>query len=239
MRVRRDLRTVPRYFLLEPLVGEAGGQRARYVDISVKGARIEVERPLIAGSLVNLSVADVHVHGTVLWCQIDNLSAHGDRYLAGLCFEQNPGVEALLDDLCGREAAMRIVDTRNADRYILSAPITGSFGEVGPISIVDLSIRGARISTSDPLDVGQVGMLRFQVDAETGPIAVDGKVAWSRRIAGLPGHHAGLAIENEEEQLRAAIHVLCVRDEARIDLFTLRRKFESLRGGKSGGETTA
>jgi hypothetical protein len=41
--------------------------------------------------------------------------------------------------------------------------------------------------------------------------------------------YAGLDIDGAEEKLRRAIHRLCMRDEARIDIDSLKRKFDSLR----------
>jgi hypothetical protein len=39
----------------------------------------------------------------------------------------------------------------------------------------------------------------------------------------------GLQIAGHEDALRLAIHRLCMRNEARIDLHSLRRKFDSMR----------
>jgi hypothetical protein len=59
-------------------------------------------------------------------------------------------------------------------------------------------------------------------------VEVLGTVAWCLGST-TSGFEAGLKIDGEEERLRAAIHRLCMRDEARIDLHSLRRKFDALR----------
>ena len=105
--------------------------------------------------------------------------------------------------------------------------MTGIFG-ILQIGVQDLSVRGARISLPYFIRVGTVTPFAFQVDAEGGPIEVLGTVAWCIGTAAT-GFEAGLRIDNEEDRLRAAIHRLCMRDEARIDLHSLRRKFDALR----------
>ncbi|HUP47892.1 MAG TPA: PilZ domain-containing protein [Thermoanaerobaculia bacterium] len=237
---RPDLRTVPRYFLNPPLDGSANSSVVRLVDLSVKGARMELTEPLPPGGDTLLVIAapggEITVAATVLWCEIDTLPLDGsrDRYLAGLAFAHpSAAVEELLDVLCGRDLASRIEDFRSHDRYRVTAPLTGSFGEIAPVSLLDLSIRGARIATEAGIVAGDTGQLRFQVDDQSGPIDVRGEVMWT----GAPKSgvvHAGLLITGEDESLRFAIHRLCLRGEARIDLESLRRKFDQMRGQAAG-----
>ena len=232
----KDLRTVPRYFLTPPLPAYANGRTARFIDLSVKGARLELVEKFEPGERVFLMVAskgmEITVPATVLWCEIDSLDINliHDRYLCGLGFEKpSSAVDALIDDLCGRDAAIRIEDYRHYDRYFITAPLTGSFGEVAPISIVDLSVRGARIIGRGKFGVGSGDQLRFQVDSELGPVDVFGKVMWAAPTMVSGEMTAGLSISGHDEVLRGAIHRLCVRSEARINLDSLRQKFELLR----------
>lgn len=228
------LRTLPRYFLLPPLAASAGREFAQIIDISLKGVRLAVNSPLKVGSHIRLVVETREVvvdeQATVLWSQIDDLSIeHGsDHYLAGLEFDhQPPSVGHLIERLLASHAAIPIEDVRSSDRYRMTVPMTGVFG-ILQIGIADLSIRGARISSPYFIRVGTVSPFAFQVDSTTGPIEVLARVAWCLGTASA-GYEAGLRIDEEEERLRAAIHRLCMRDEARIDLHSLRRKFETLR----------
>ena len=61
-----------------------------------------------------------------------------------------------------------------------------------------------------------------------GPVIVNAMVVWCIGDE-RSGFEAGLKIEAQEDRLRLAIHRLCMRGEARIDLHSLRRKFDSLR----------
>ncbi len=228
------LRSFPRYFLLPPLTALAGRDTAQVIDLSLKGARLELHAPLRVGSRIRLVIqttdGTVDEQVSVLWSQIDDLSVeHGiDRYMAGVEFDAQPeSVGNLIDRLLSCHNAVAIEDVRSADRYRISAAMTGIFG-ILQIGVQDLSIRGARISLPYFIRVGTVSPFAFQVDVAGGPVEVLGTVAWCLGSA-TTGFEAGLKIEGEEERLRAAIHRLCMRDEARIDLYSLRRKFDTLR----------
>jgi len=190
--------------------------------------------PLVVGSRLRLKILTIEgivdEMVTVLWSQIDDLGFESgeDRYMAGVEFDGTPdSVGKLIERLLATHNAIPVEDARGSDRYRISVPMTGIFG-ILQIGVLDLSIRGARISLPYFIRVGTVSPFAFQVDSEGGPIEVLGTVAW---CIGTPssGFEAGIKIINEEERLRSAIHRLCMRDEARIDLHSLRRKFHALR----------
>jgi hypothetical protein len=54
-------------------------------------------------------------------------------------------------------------------------------------------------------------------------------VAWCKPSPLGREFYAGLEIDGAEETLRRAIDRLCTRNEARIDMDSLRRKFDALR----------
>jgi hypothetical protein len=228
------LRSYPRYFLIPPLFATAGAESVRIIDLSLKGARLELNAPLRVGSrhrmviMTTEGVIDEQV--TVLWSQVDDLPVGSgpDRYMAGIEFDtQSEPVGQLIERLLASHNALPIEDSRSTDRYRVCVPMTGIFG-ILQIGVLDLSTRGARISLPYFIRVGTVSPFAFQVDAESGPIEVLGTVAWCIGTAAT-GFEAGLRIDNEEDRLRTAIHRLCMRDEVRIDLHSLRRKFDALR----------
>jgi len=228
------LRSFPRYFLIPPLFATAGAESVRVIDLSLKGARLELNAPLRAGSrhrlLIMTTDGVVDEQVTVLWSQIDDLCVDNgiDRYITGVEFDGHPtSVGELIDRLLSSHNALPIEDARTADRYRISTPMTGIFG-ILQIGIVDLSIRGAKIALPYFIRVGTVSPFAFQVDSDGGPVEVLGTVAWCLGTS-ASGFEAGLRIDGEDEKLRAAIHRLCMRDEARIDLHSLRRKFDALR----------
>lgn len=230
-----SFRTVPRYFLLPPLHARYGDHQISVVDLSLKGARIEVARPLPLGARFQLTIethrATIQLPATVLWCEIDELSLSegADRYLAGMVFDEaSAEIGALIERLLKTNLALPIEDARSADRFRISAQLTGSFGGVAPVGIMDLSIRGARIAIPQFVRFGTTAALRFQVDGETGLVDVDATVMWCLGAA-QEGFEAGLRVDGQEDRLRLAIHRLCMRDEARIDLHSLRRRFDAMR----------
>lgn len=231
-----EKRSVPRYFLVQQLAGAADEKPVTLVDISQKGARLELSGPLRPGSALRLQVptafGEIDNDATVLWCQIDDLRLDGgdDRYLAGVVFvEHHPAIETIVGGLVEAGAAVLIEDFRSEDRYTITAPLTGSFGDTAPVSIIDLSPHGARLQLRSRVLAGGGGALRFQVDEATGPIDVLARTMWCAPSADGVGYTAGLKVERTEEQLRTAIERLCTRGEARIDTFSLRRKFDAIR----------
>ncbi|HEV8659902.1 MAG TPA: PilZ domain-containing protein [Thermoanaerobaculia bacterium] len=228
----KEQRTVPRYFLDPTLPGLSNGRPVRIVDLGVKGGRLELASPIEPGTAIDLTIDTIHLRATVLWCQVDalNFAADYDGYLAGVAFDQpSDAIEQLLQDLHSLGRAVRIEELRSHDRYRITAPLTGSFGDIAPVSIIDLSVRGVRLATIRRIGIGYTRVLRFQVDEEMGPIEVTAKVAWCKPSPMGREFHAGLEIDGAEEKLRDAIHLLCTRNEARIDMDSLRRKFDAMR----------
>ena len=232
---RAELRTVPRYFLSPSLPALADDKLIRLVDLSVKGARLEVEERYESGREIVLVIVtdrgNMKVKAKVLWCEIDSLrlEEEADRYLAGVSFAHAlSNIDVLLDELCANGLAIRIEDSRSHDRYRINVPLTATFGDYAPVSLSDLSVRGAKIALNSEIENGTDGQLKFQVDDELGMVTVHGRVVWAApSISG--GYYAGLHISGHDDILRQAIHRLCLRGEARIDLDTLRRKFDQLR----------
>lgn len=230
--MKRETRSIPRYFLIPPIDATVEGTPARVVDMGLRGARVEVERPFEPGSAIDVLIDTIPVKATVLWCQVDalNFASDHDGYLAGVAFEKaSTAVDELLTDISVRGGAIRIEELRTHDRYRITAPLTGTFGEIAPVSIVDLSIGGARIAMLQRVMPGRAEELRFQVDDETGPLVIKANVMWCKPSPIMREHYAGLEIEGQQEVLRTAIHRLCRRNEARIDLDSLKRKFDALR----------
>ena len=230
--MRQDLRTGPRYFLEPALPGSVNGEPVRVVDMGARGCRVELRESLEPATELDVTIDSLKLKAMVLWCQVDslNFASDYDGYLAGLAFQPaNPDVEQFARELCRREKAVSIEELRVYDRYRITAPLTGSFGEIAPVSIVDLSLGGARIAMLSRVSLGTIGPLRFQVDDESGPVDVKATVRWCKPSPIIREHYAGLEIEEGEEKLRAAINRLCLRNEARIDIDSLKRKFDMLR----------
>ena len=232
-----DFRTVPRYFLTTGLPAMIGELEVSVVDLSIKGARLQVTEPVPLGAVVPLIIwADertVTTKATVLWCQLVALSMNDeemDRYLCGVMFEKVvPEISDVIEELMGSGDALPIEDARNVERYRITAPLTANFGDLALARLLDLSVRGARVGTRNPIEVGTVATLRFRLGPKEASVEVVGTVMWSRPADRRGGYESGMRIEGEEALLRAAIAQLCMHNHARIDLNSLRRKFDPLR----------
>src|SRR4051812_39722619 len=95
-------RSVARYFLTQPVVGTADGMPVTLVDLSLKGARLELSQAITPGSGIHLRVQSPYggldTDATILWAQIDQLQFDGsdDQYLAGILFTQRePAAESM------------------------------------------------------------------------------------------------------------------------------------------------
>src|SRR2546428_145792 len=119
-----------------PSKNESRSGPPRLIDLSLRGVRVETVESLSIGTPLRLRIfaagVSVDVMGTVVWSQIDDLSLNdrSDRYLSGLTFEEEAprAVGELIQRLLEADVAVAIEDCRNADRYRLVTPLTGSFG---------------------------------------------------------------------------------------------------------------
>lgn len=236
-----DFRTVPRFFMMTALPATVGGAEANVVDLSVRGARVQVTQPFVIGAMLpfvlEAASGAVTAEATVSWCRMAALALddlESDRYLCGVMFDREvPGIREVIDDLMRRELAMRIEDARCSERYSITAQITGSFDLHAPVRLLDLSIGGARIITDRMVLPGTTGALRFRVDRKN--VDFIAHMVWCRPAERRGGFEVGLKIDGEEPLLRQIIAHLCTHNQARIDLNSLRRKFDPMRGEQAPG----
>jgi hypothetical protein len=237
-----DFRRHPRYFLPAGLHASLAEVEANVVDLSVKGARLQVLQPLVVGAKLPFALVTsggtITTGATVLWCQMAALALddeESDRYLAGIVFDVAlPLVAHVLDMLIASEEAIAIQDSRTTERYCVGIPLAASFGEKSEVRVSDLSIRGARINCREQIRIGTKASLRFRL--EPGPaVDVEAIVVWCRPCDRKIGYEIGLAISNEEPLLRAVVAQMCMRKQARVDLNSLRRKFDPMRSAPLSG----
>jgi hypothetical protein len=81
--------------------------------------------------------------------------------------------------------------------------------------------------------VGTAAALRFRVDRKH--IDVYAEMVWCKPAERRSGFECGLRVQGEEALLRHVIAQLCTHNQARIDLNSLRRKFDPMQGEKQPG----
>ena len=232
--MRHELRTEERYFVIAPIAAEIDGGNAEVVDLSTKGARLQVTRSLTTGQAVpfNLRTGDVSiaVSATVVWCEIAALSMHDeefDRYLCGIAFPRSMSViRHVIDELVAARSAVPIEEIRSADRYRVVKPMTASFASYSSLRVLDLSVCGARINTPQLLAPGMTAPLRFFINGIESPVDLQATVMWARPAERRGRFECGLRITEAEEWLRTVIEELAMRDGVVIEADTLRRKFD-------------
>ncbi len=236
-----DFRVLPRYFVATSLPARLGPSEANVVDLSVKGARLHLTQPFTIGATLPFTLKTDRVtlttQATVAWCRMAALAlddAECDRFLCGIMFEsEQPAAMTIIDDLLASDQAMRIEDARSTERYEITTQLTGSFGMHSPVRFIDISIRGARIATDRPVPPGTAAALRFRINRKH--IDVNAAMVWCRPAERRGGFECGLRIDGEESLMRQLIAQLCTQNLARIDLHSLRRKFDPMRGEKQSG----
>lgn len=232
--MRNNLRTEARFFVVTPVAAEFDGGNADVVDLSTRGARLQLTAKKKPGKTAALTVESgttpISAPATVVWCEIAALALsdeESDRYLCGVKFpEEMRGLDQLIDDLVISKAALPIVDNRSMERYRVIAQLTASFCDVPDLRILDLSIRGARLMTPRLLDRSVFGRLRFAIDENEEHVWVPATVVWARAADRKGRYEAGLKIDGAEDRLRAVINELAKRKGIAIEMDSLRRKYD-------------
>lgn len=237
-----DLRRYPRYFLPSGLPARLATVDTSIVDLSLKGARLQTTEQLAVGAKMDFALTTgggtIKSGATVLWCQMAAIALdenESDRYLAGVVFDEAlTEVGSVLDQLISNDQAIAIQDSRSSERYSVNIALMASFGDETEVRINDVSIRGARIMTRQPIRIGTIASLRFRL--EPGPsVDVKARVMWCHTTDRTNRYNIGLSINGEESLFRAVIAQMCMRKEARVDLNSLRRKFDPLKSTEMSG----
>lgn len=232
-----DFRTVPRFFIMTALPATFGGAEVNVVDLSVRGARVQATQPFAIGAVLPFLLQSgrsvLTANASVSWCRMAALSLddlEADRYLLGLNFDAEVSeAKEIIDDLLARELVMRIEDARASERYMITSLLTGSFGIYSPARLLDLSIHGARIGTDRQVMPETTAPLRFRIEKKN--LDLNAAMVWCRPAERRGGFETGLRIDGEEPLLRQVIAHLCTNNQARIDLNSLRRKFDPMKRG--------
>lgn len=241
--MRPDLRSEPRYFLVSPLEAEIGGVHADVVDLSTKGARLQLTQALKVGANVNFQInledATVATTASVLWCDAAALALHdeeSDRYLCGVGFQRSLSVvRHLIHDLCVAGSAVPIEESRRSERYRVTVPLAATFGALECARVLDLSFRGARLTTPSMLQAGTSGKLHFRIGESDMPVEVTATVMWSRPAQRKGRFETGLRIDDGEAWLRAVIDELSLRHGILVEEGTLSRKYDPLATARNAG----
>lgn len=232
--MKHDSRTERRYFVITPLAAQIGGVNADVVDISTRGARLQVTQKVEVGKPLTFSLRTgegaVETSAAAVWCQVAALALHDeelDRYFCGITFDRSVGlIRHVIDDLVATKTAIPIEESRTDERYRVIAPLTASFAEHGDLRVLDLSIRGARLSTPTLLAPGSSGRLRFSINGNDTHVWLPATIMWARAAQRKGRFEAGLRIADAEDWLKTVIDELALRDGVTIETDSLQRKFD-------------
>ncbi len=229
-----DLRGERRYFVVTPLAAQLGTVNADVVDISTSGARLQVTQSMEIGQHLNFAVrtgeATIQTSAVAVWCDVAAFALHdeeSDRYFCGITFERSVSmIHHLIDDLIATGAVIAMEESRATERYRVMAPLTASFSDQAQLRVLDLSIRGARLSTPALLTPGMSGRLRFAINGNDTQVWLPATVMWARPAQRKGRFEAGLRISDAEDWLKTVIDELSLRDGVAIETDSLQRKFD-------------
>ena len=231
-----EKRAATRYFVTTSLTGQLDRQDVDVIDISVKGARLQTCQKVVVGSSLPFTIlcsgASVTIASTVQWCEIGALALHDeeeDRYLCGVAFDQSvPVIRHLVEDMLAAHDAAVMEESRRAERFRVTCPVTAWFGASTNARVLDLSHNGARIATSTALEIGSTEWLRFRLADRETPVDVRATVVWSRAEK-KTRFESGLRIDGEQNWLQTIIDELSLRNAAVPEHGSLSRKFDPLK----------
>lgn len=72
---------------------------------------------------------------------------------------------------------------RTAERFLLAPPLAAVFGGT-PVSVCDISERGARFKHEQKLDAGTKSILKLPVDGRRSPVSLEAVVVWTQSDGG-------------------------------------------------------
>ncbi len=209
-----------------PLAAQFGAAAVSVCDISAKGARFTHGHSLQMGqkSLLRLTLEGhlLQVEAVVVWTQVDPLSP--SRFVSGVrTYGAAEAIEGMLGELQKAKRTTRIEELRRSDRFDVQQPIDGRFEGV-PVTIENLSVRGAGIIATAPLAKGERGTLSFL------NVEVSAEVAWCAVKSLDPTRYrAGFFIGEKAELMRLAIGRLCEGGQASLDTHSLALKLKIIR----------
>ncbi len=127
-----------------------------------------------------------------------------------------------------------------AERFLLLPPVEATFGTM-PVNLGDISVSGARLRHSNPIEAGSKSFLRFKLDGAVNPVALEGEVVWTqpslsadlqeRHVSGVRLQGSLETIERVVARLMASGRSHRVRERRFSDRFMLH---QALRGELDG-----
>lgn len=124
---------------------------------------------------------------------------------------------------------------QRAERFLLLPPLEAEFGS-NRVVVGDISVSGVRIRHGEPMEPGRRSALRFRLDGEASPIAVDCEVVWTqaslsadlneRHVSGVRFRADGQLIERVVERLSRSGRSHRVRERRFSDRFLVEHGLE-------------
>ena len=75
---------------------------------------------------------------------------------------------------------------RTAERFLLAPPLAGTF-DGAPVSVCDISAKGARFKHHKPVEHGAKAVLQMVVEGLPKPVVLEAAIVWSQPDAMVPG----------------------------------------------------
>jgi len=124
------------------------------------------------------------------------------------------------------EAAARTL--RTAERYLLQPPLSAQFGGA-PVSVCDISAKGARFTHGHSLQMGEKALLRLPIEGRPAPLQFEAVVVWtqvdpispSRFVSGVRTYGSPDVMQGMLEQLQKARRTTRIEELRGSDRFAM------------------
>ncbi|HJT16626.1 MAG TPA: PilZ domain-containing protein, partial [Thermoanaerobaculia bacterium] len=129
------------------------------------------------------------------------------------------------------ESAAR--NLRTTERFLISPPLSAQFGP-SVVAICDISLKGARFTHANPLEMGSKSMLRIVIDGRPAPVQLEAVVVWTQRepaggkfVSGVRTYATDEIIKSLFRTLQAAARITRIEELRSSDRFYLKPNLDA------------
>jgi hypothetical protein len=123
---------------------------------------------------------------------------------------------------------------RTSERFLIDPPLSAQFGS-GVVSVLDISLKGARFRHAHALEMGHKSVLRLVIDGRPSPLSLEAVVVWTETdqmnpgkfISGVRTYAAPESIQTLFRTLQATGRITRIEELRSSDRFYIKPNLEA------------